>query len=287
MKIKDLLTEFAPITVTEDDQLALAFQAMLWGDVRHLPVVRGPAVVGVLSERDILRHYSESGPRAGGREPVRVAMKSPALTVDKDDDVQTALRRIIDQGIGCLPVLDGKRLTGIVTRRDLLRRELELEETLTVQGEPPYGEARHAKLDGIVDDVMSPDPVTASEGEHLMDAVERMDRRGIRHLPVIDGDRRVVGMLSDRDVRLAIGNSLRAIDVREARVRIEATHVGDVMSRNPLTLRSGTRASRAAGFFADHKVGAVPVVDEHNRIVGIVSYLDVLRALLGRKPATN
>ena len=278
MKIRDLLTDVTPITVTEHDQLGLALQAMLWGDIRHLPVTRGDVVVGILSERDILRRYVEKGAVAGRREEVRAAMKSPVLTIDKNDEVEVALRIVLEQGVGCLPVLDGRQLLGLVTRRDLLRRGLDLEET-----QAPHGEVPHRELGGIVDHIMSQDPVTASETDHLIDVVERMDKLGIRHLPVIDGDRHVVGMVSDRDVRTAIGSSLRAIDVRDARVRIESILVGDIMSRNPLTILSGTRASRAASFFADHKVGAVPVIDEQNRIVGIVSYLDVLRAMVGRK----
>jgi CBS domain-containing protein len=282
VKVQELLTDASPITVTEDDQLALAWQAMLWGDIRHLPVVRGAVVVGVLSERDILKRYVEKGARAGGKEEVRASMKSPVLTIDKHDEVETALHKLIEQGVGCLPVLDGRQLLGIVTRRDLLRRGLDLEETQAL-----HGEGRHQDLGGSIDSIMSRDPVTASEADHLIDVVERMDKLGIRHLPVIDGDRHVVGMLSDRDVRTAIGNSLRAIDVRDARVRIETILVGKVMTRNPMTILSGTRASRAASFFADHKVGAVPVTDEQNRIVGIVSYLDVLRAIVGRKLAQN
>jgi len=135
----------------------------------------------------------------------------------------------------------------------------------------------------VVDDVMSRQPVTASADDTLPVVVDRMGRRGIRHLPVTDAEHRVIGILSDRDVRTAIGNPMRSLDPREALVRIESTRVEHVMSRVPITLPSGTRLERAAALFADKKIGAVPIVDEKERLVGLVSHTDLLRAVLGPK----
>jgi arabinose-5-phosphate isomerase len=86
-------------------------------------------------------------------------------------------------------------------------------------------------------------------------------------------------------VRTAVGNPWRAISPRDAVVRIESTRVAQVMTRAPLTLPAGTRLSRAASLFANHKVGAVPIVGERNRLVGLISYMDVLRAVLSPTPA--
>ena len=65
IKIRKLV-KGSPITVQQDDDLALAREVMAWGDVRHLPVIGGDALVGVISERDLLRRYAEVG-RVGGR----------------------------------------------------------------------------------------------------------------------------------------------------------------------------------------------------------------------------
>lgn len=94
-----------------------------------------------------------------------------------------------------------------------------------------------------------------------------MDRYGIRHLPIVDCDRHVIGMLSERDVRTAIGNPLRAVDAHDAAVRIESTRVLQAMTRQPSTLPVGTRLSQAAAFFANHKVSALPSVDDQERLV--------------------
>lgn len=281
--IKEIIKE-SPVTIREDDDLALALQVMVWGDVRHLPVMRGDAVVGLLSERDVLRRWAEVGKQTGARDKAGAVMSHPPVTVTPDDELGDAVKLVTDRGIGCVLVVEHGRLVGIVTRRDLLGAELESGAEPPPQRLEPVGPA-WARL--LVDDVMSRDPLTASPDDPIRTVVDRMGRHGIRHLPVIDAERRVVGMLSDRDVRTAIGNPLRALDQRDAVVRIESTRVQHAMSRATLTLPLGTRLSRAAALFADHKVGALPVIDDAGHLLGIVSYTDVLRAILGPKPSLS
>jgi CBS domain-containing protein len=286
--IKQVL-KATPITVRADDDLALVLQVMLWGDIRHLPVLRDDQLVGVLSERDVLRRLAEVGRAVAVREKASAVMSSPPVTIAPDDRVAAAVTLVTERGIGCLPVVEGGRVVGLITRRDLLERQLEPlepgelgnEELVAERGR--MGEPRPAWTKLRVDDVMSREPVTAVADDSIRVAIDRMGRHGVRHLPVIDVERRVIGMLSDRDVRTAVGNPMRAIDSREAAVRIESTRVAHAMSRAPLTLAAGTRLARAATLFADHKVGAVPIVDEKERLVGLVSYTDVLRAVVGPK----
>ncbi len=267
----------APITVQENDSLAHALQVMVWGDVRHLPVMSGEVLLGVVSERDILRRYSDVGQFVGAQEKVSSVMGSPPVTVGPDDSLDTAIKLVAGHGVGCLPVVERGQLTGIVTRRDLLAQKAR-DDVQELQ--PEWARLR-------VDDVMSREPLTASADDTIPVVMTRMGRHGIRHVPVVDGDRRVIGMLSDRDVRTAIGNPLRALSAREAVVRIESTRVAHAMTREPSTLLVGSPLSQAAAFFADHKVGALPIVDERDRLVGLLSYIDVLRAILGPKASTN
>jgi len=281
------LVKGSPITIGQDDTLEVALHAMIWGGVRHLPVVSGDMLVGVLSERDILRRYSDVGHFLGSQEKVTLAMSSQPITVGLDDDLDRAINLVATHGLGCLPVVENGRLVGIVTRRDLLARQAQrAEQELSAQRpEVPRTEAAWAQL--RVDDVMSREPVTAFADDVIRTVIERMGRHGIRHLPVIDGERRVIGVVSDRDVRSAIGDPLRAVNARDAFVRLETTRVADAMTPSPTTLPSGTRLGQAAAFFADHKVGALPIVDDDERLLGVVSYTDVLRAIIGSKPNTN
>lgn len=282
MKIRNLI-KGSPITVRQDDDLALAREVMAWGDVRHLPVIGGDALLGVLSERDLLRRYAEVGRSAAAAEKVGTVMSSPPVTVEPEDDVDAAIGLVTARGIGCLPVVERGLLLGIVTRRDLLAQELGDGAAEEGDGLDRGEVSRPTWMGLLVDAVMSRDPVTAAADDTIRSVLDRMGRHGIRHLPVIDRERRVIGVVSDRDVRTSIGNPMRAVDSRETAARIESTRVADAMTRSPITLRAGTRLSRAAAMFADHKVGVLPIVDERDRLVGMISYTDVLRAVLGPK----
>jgi len=243
----------------------------------------GDALIGVLSERDLLRRYAEAGRAVAAREKIGLMMSSPPVTIGPDDDLAAGIALVTTRGIGCLPVVEHGRLLGIVTRRDLLAQEsVDGEEDGDGDGDRVPA-ARPAWTGLLVDAVMSRDPLTASPDDTIRIVLDRMEHHGVRHLPVVDGERRVIGVLSDRDVRTAIGNPMQAVASRDAQVRIESTRVAAAMTRAPLTLRAGTRLSRAATLFADHKIGVLPIVDDQDRLVGMISYTDVLRAVLGPK----
>lgn len=92
----------------------------------------------------------------------------------------------------------------------------------------------------------------------------------MRHLPVIDRERRVVGMLSDRDL---------------SRAREKAVPIVSVMTREVKTIRADAAAVDAADMLLEYKRGALPVVDAEDRLVGIVTSTDFIelarRALSG------
>jgi acetoin utilization protein AcuB len=88
---------------------------------RHLPVVDQGRLVGVLTDRDLRFAMSTlcPTPRTAG-DPVSLAMSSPVLTADPLDPVEDAARIMRERKIGCLPVVDGTELVGILTGMDLL-----------------------------------------------------------------------------------------------------------------------------------------------------------------------
>jgi len=111
----------AVVTVLEHDDLALATQLMLWEELRHLPVVRGDAVVGVLSERDVVAHVAQVARNGSpSRRTVAEAMHAPVETIGSAASLAEAAARLAVHKIGCLPVVDGGALVGIVTTTDIL-----------------------------------------------------------------------------------------------------------------------------------------------------------------------
>ncbi|MEE2703022.1 MAG: CBS domain-containing protein [Myxococcota bacterium] len=117
------------VTIGADDTLRIVHEIMEIGKVRHLPVVRGGMLVGVVSQRDLF-HASLSS-LIGIPAPeqnlflegvsITEVMSSPAVSVAPSTSVREAVRVMADRKFGCLPVVEEGRLVGIVTETDVLR----------------------------------------------------------------------------------------------------------------------------------------------------------------------
>ena len=120
MLVKEMMRR--PVTVIPvGTTLGEADQLLHARGFRHLPVVDQGRLVGILTDRDIRFATSSlsDAPRQA-TDPVSVAMSSPPLTADPLDPVEDAARIMRENKIGCLPVLDGSELVGILTGMDLL-----------------------------------------------------------------------------------------------------------------------------------------------------------------------
>lgn len=129
--------------------------------------------------------------------------------------------------------------------------------------------------------LMSASPVAVEADASALEALELMVDRGIRHLPVIDAERRVVGIVSVDDLRAALpfGVSLSAPPDSAQRASAREWRVGDVMTYEPETVHADTTLGEAAERMAERRIGCLPVVDQGGRLAGILSETDVLHAL--------
>jgi acetoin utilization protein AcuB len=126
---------------------------------------------------------------------------------------------------------------------------------------------------------MTPNPVTVSSRTTLGEVADVMRELDIRHVPVVDGGA-LVGMLSDRDLAAFDLDRLLAAEEGEPGMGRPAIPVVRVMSTDVITVEPDTGLGEVVALMIDSKVGAVPVLREGTRqVVGIVSYIDVLRAL--------
>ena len=124
-KVKDVMRRRGVVTVRPDNTVALAAQIMLWSGVRHLPVVRDREVVGVISERDVLRRSTEVGASTARVDQVDRVMTAPAITIDGEQPLFAASWLMSARKLGCLPVLVDGELAGIITATDMIRFHFE------------------------------------------------------------------------------------------------------------------------------------------------------------------
>ncbi len=126
---------------------------------------------------------------------------------------------------------------------------------------------------------MTPDPVTVRAHASALEAIEKMTDFGIRHLPVVDAHRRILGVVSIDDIRAALPAEL-TLPPDEAHRRAAREHtVAEIMSYAPTTARPQDRLEDAAALLAARRIGCLPVVDDKERVVGILSETDALQAL--------
>ena len=137
----------------------------------------------------------------------------------------------------------------------------------------------------MVSDYMTPEPITLSPEDTLLEALETMRLRGVRRLPVTVGGM-LVGLVTEGDLKRAEPSTLTDSEEDFNRV-MEGTPISRIMIQNPITVTAQTSLLEAAETVHGTKYGALPVVSE-GRLVGILTDNDLVHALVdilrGAKP---
>jgi CBS domain-containing protein len=139
MNVRELM-EHEVTTLNETDTLGLADDIMRLGRIRHLPVISGERLVGIVSQRDLflaavssVLHFRKAAEREWlATIRVREVMTHPVITIDPRASIREAVELMLEKRVGCLPVLEDGRLVGLLSETDCLRyldRVLEAPET--------------------------------------------------------------------------------------------------------------------------------------------------------------
>lgn len=264
------LVTYNPWSVTPSvllEEVAARFEELV---AHHVPVVDDERrVIGMLSETDLLRARQARRNvlvTAGAAETddpplifARDVMSRTVLSISPTASFADALNLLLTRHIHALPVVDGNRLVGMITSRDFLR-------------EFSYGEIDCTR--DAVSTLLKSRPVEPLEPDAALDeALLAMNDSGSDCLAVAQGGC-PVGVISRRDI------------VRE-KCRLDeqaglAPHKGPSILRiirNSPAIRSGQKLSEAAAAMIDHNLPAVTVVNQSNRLLGLVTEDDLLKVL--------
>ena len=128
---------------------------------------------------------------------------------------------------------------------------------------------------------MTREVITVDKEATIFDAQELLAKNKIRHLPIIDKDRRLVGIITDRDIRSALPyNSLMEHSGEKENERVSKFKVKDIMTKDPISISPAYTIQDALLLIQKSKVGALPVVDDDLKLTGIISVRDLLRAFI-------
>lgn len=259
LKLSDVMVKDV-ITIDKGDPVRRAIELMERSGISHLVVTHEGKLVGVLSARDLMEGLGSSRfERIPARRIyVSALMSEPPVTAKPDMSVAEAVRLMIDMRIGALPILDGAKLSGIVTESDLIKL---------------------LNPEGSVLDFLRRDHPRIMPNERIVHARAIMLEREARILPVVDSGR-LTGLITEMVLAKAFF---------EVRDEIETTYmddvarrviVEDVMIESPRALISEDDLRSAKQAFLDTGLPALPVIDEKGKVMGVIERRSILRFLL-------
>jgi len=130
-----------------------------------------------------------------------------------------------------------------------------------------------------ISEYMTKEPLKINPDLTIARAREILDSKHFRHLPVVDNNGCLLGIITDRDIRSAYPSSLATDEERtKALEQVTKTSVSSIMSMELSTLSPDATLDDALLFFKKHIVGAIPITDKDNKLIGIFSIRDMVKA---------
>ena len=294
-----------------------------------------PYFVGVVSQRDVFRQISPYVGKIGEEETDLKAMRQTLgqivtrnpKSVSPQTPIPDMITFMVEDRIDMVPVLDDGDMVGMVTSADIVKlfvrldaiRQLHVRDSKSgkVGGSPQGGNPRNKQLLDLlsggseemadvlssvlrtVEDVMTGQVVWLEEQDNLAKAMDVMQEGKFRHVPIVDKEGRLMGIISDRDILRYLPIRSRQGQIQGARsagtraevfrsnlfdVAPEDTSLGlplrKIMSQEIVHVLPTCSFYDAVKMLHDMKISCLPVVDDEKKLRGIVTATDVMRGLL-------
>jgi len=131
----------------------------------------------------------------------------------------------------------------------------------------------------LVKNWMSKEVITVDADDSMQNAIYILQEQNIKILPVMD-DATLVGIISDRDLKKASPSDATTLDMHELLFLISKIKVRDLMKKPVYTAKPDDTVEEAAALLLEKKISGLPVVDENNRLIGIITRSDIFRVLI-------
>ncbi len=317
-------------TLSMDHTVNACLKFMKAHRVRHVPIIDFPmegearkksSFIGVISERDVLRVCSPDGLKGVRQKQDKKALRQLLSQIvarkPKSASVQTpvpdVIRTMLDNHIDMVPVVSGADIVGVITTTDILKLFIRLDKAIC-QLYPELGKKSSAVDTGsagagqkarlfswaleTVEGIMTREVLCLQKQDTLASAVAIMQEKGLRHIPVVDEELKLLGIVSDRDVlrRLPFAGRRPLLPPKKFRGHLFSTDrkganldlpIENIMTRKVKYISPGCNAHEAVTIFRKTKVSCLPVVDANGEIPGIVTVTNLMRLLLAAYEPTE
>lgn len=272
------------VTVPQSATIKEAAEIMVKNKFRRLPITDPGtgSLLGIVTSMDILdflgggEKYRIVEEKYQGNflgainESVRSIMTRNVEVLDYKRSIDDALKKMLEKGVGALPVLDSdKKIVGIVSERDFV---LLLAGVLT---------------DEVVEDFMTEKVITTTPGTRIEGASKIMVRNNLRRIPVVGEERRtphpekdkIVGIVTATDVLGLLGKNkaLTRMTSNSAEEFLNTT-ITEIMETNVIATTATTRLGDLCTAMGREGIGGLPVV-LNSELIGIITESDILKAI--------
>ncbi len=258
--VEEIMTKNV-ITIGPQEPISKAISKMSDNKIHHLPVVEDNKYMGMVDFDIFLRRSSI----VLNSKVINVMEKTPAVT--KKTEIAEVARLMLDNGIKAIPVLENESLQGIVTTSDIIYSLLKQPDILS----------------SSVEEIMSGDPITVSEDDPVIRAVERMRDLDEGSIPVVDSKGRVTGVVNLSEISKQVWREKEKMHQSEYYRNEASVKVKDVIS-NPVTAKTGSKLMVCINEMKKMNARVCTVVDESGKPVGIISHRDIMDEIVKGLP---
>lgn len=252
------------VSVTTDTRLGKVRATFENDNPKGIIVTRDGEYAGVLGERELLQSHVEDDAKVGAL--IKPSRNDPAPKIDRDENVRSVARQLIEGGTKVAPVFEGDDLWGIITTDGILHAVLDNLDALTVS------------------QVYTQDVVTVHEDDGIGKVINRLRENSISRLPVVNDSNYIAGVVTTHDISdVAVRNMTRMQQGDRAGDldRVLDMPVYDVMSSPVATTTTETSVRDAVERMLEDDYGGLIVTpeDDDRVVAGVLTKTDVLRAL--------
>ncbi len=257
LKVRDFMSTDL-VTAGPDEPLSKIIGMMKENDIHEVPIVRKKELLGMVTLVEIAKRRDM--PSTTKAEKLLVT----APTVSPDDDLPLVAERMMGANMRALPVCDKKRLAGLISRTDLTRALADVEEIEDVP----------------VKDVMSSSPMCVGDEADVSEARHIMAQLHERSVPVVDEERRVVGVIGLKDLTAFFASPKQKEGKGDIIGRKGAPKavVKSLMRSPAITLSPESKLGQALKLMLRNDVSSV-VIEEDQEPIGLVTKADVLEVI--------
>jgi CBS domain-containing protein len=264
------------ISIPPTTSIQKAAELMISHGFRRLPITDPGSgkILGIVTAMDIL-DFLGGGNKfniiekkhndnflAAINEPIRTIMTSDVVSMSHKDSINAAVKVMLDNEIGSIPVLDdNENIVGIITERDF---------ALSMAG---------LLTDEIVQDVMINDVITTTPGTPIESSTKIMVRNNLRRIPVVSDDK-LVGIITSTDILKFLGDKeMFTTMTSNSGLDVLNKKISEIMQPNISIIEPLTRLGDLCDLFKEKNIGGAPVVKD-DKLVGIITERDILNTIL-------